>query len=276
MLSKVMKYEWKATCKILLILHGALAAYGIFSAVTLSSFMDMMSTNWTSLLFTLYVLMVLAAGLFTILVPAIRYFRSMYHEEGYLTHSVPVSSYTLVTGRLLVALIWYVIDVMIISLTTYIILVGVLHEPKYLTDAFGWIGKMLVEFSEAAEVPFGVFVVFMSILISASFIFTLFTVYLSIALGSLVKQHRVAMSIAFYFALHMAYNVLSTIYGIIFMQFEGSMYRYRPSLFSTSESGQFSKFFFHMLIGYTIFFVAASVVYYFLIVKIDEKKLNLQ
>jgi hypothetical protein len=31
-----------------------------------------------------------------------------------------------------------------------------------------------------------------------------------------------------------------------------------------------------MLIGYTIFFVAASVVYYFLIVKIDEKKLNLQ
>nr|WP_027871911.1 hypothetical protein [[Eubacterium] cellulosolvens] len=278
MLSKVMKYEWKATSKILLILHGALAAYGILCAVTLSSFVDIVSVNWSGLLFTLYVIFVLAAGLFTILVPAIRYYRSMYHEEGYLTHSVPVTSYTLVTGRLLNALIWYVIDLAIISLTTFVILVGVLHEPRFITEAFEWIGDGVVSFADSAGVPVEIFAVFLIILISASFIFSLFTVYLSIALGSLVKEHRVAMSIAFYFGLHMAYNVFTTIYGILLSQIEGSLYNVsrRLSIFSSGTSGVFAKYFFHMLIGYSIFFIIGSVAYYFIIVRIDEKKLNLQ
>ena len=175
MLGKLMKYEWKNIWKAgTLMLLGMLVVTVIGCVVlrmpggVVTGLLDNNDINATQSWFVLssfvatlilYVIMLLASTWGMLIFLGIRFYRSMYTDEGYLSHTLPVTANQLFLSKVLVSGVWYLfltigigISVMalVVSLMTGLLNVGELSGVmtqyngniwEFLTDAFYEIGR---------------------------------------------------------------------------------------------------------------------------------------
>jgi hypothetical protein len=93
MLGKLIKHEWKAVGKILAIVHLALILMAIVGKIMLSiQVLSEAGLLWRMLLL-IYVFSVIAVGVGTHIYLAIRFYKNMYTDEGYLSFTLPVKSW---------------------------------------------------------------------------------------------------------------------------------------------------------------------------------------
>ena len=110
MLGKLLKHEWKSIWKIPTILLGALmglavlAGFGFASPVWDSS-LDGLGVL-AVLTWMLFYLAVLGVSLGIMLYLAVRFYRSMFTDEGYLTHTLPATSRQLLLSKVLIMAAW--------------------------------------------------------------------------------------------------------------------------------------------------------------------------
>ena len=170
MLGKLMKYEWKNIWR-----AGTLMLLGMFVVTVIgcvvlrmpgglvTEIADGNNMNATQSWFVLssfvatlilYVIMLLASTWGMLIFLGIRFYRSMYTDEGYLSHTLPVTANQLFLSKVLVSGAWYLfltigigISVMalVVSLMTGLLNVGELSGVmtqyngniwEFLTDAF--------------------------------------------------------------------------------------------------------------------------------------------
>lgn len=175
MLGKLMKYEWKNIWR-----AGTLMLLGMFVVTVIGCVVLRMpgglvaeiadgndinaAQSWfvvSSFVATLilYVIMLLASTWGMLIFLGIRFYRSMYTDEGYLSHTLPVTANQLFLSKVLVSGAWYLfltigigISVMalVVSLMTGLLNVGELSSVmtqyngniwEFLTDAFYEIGR---------------------------------------------------------------------------------------------------------------------------------------
>lgn len=114
MLKKLLKYDWKSVSLLLLILHGILLVYTLIGrlgiAFGLSGAGDTMVSSVTTmygiaagLYILVYVLFIFAIVVATYVYLAIRFQKNLFSDEGYLTHTLPVSPAKLIWSKMLVA-----------------------------------------------------------------------------------------------------------------------------------------------------------------------------
>jgi hypothetical protein len=93
MLKNIIKYEWKSISLKLIIVHIAMILFCGLSIVAIQKW----NTSMLVFIFTFfYFICTVAAGLMTALIPAVRYYRSMYTDEAYLTRTTPVKTSTII------------------------------------------------------------------------------------------------------------------------------------------------------------------------------------
>lgn len=100
MLGKVMKYEWISTGRILVLLHLVLAVFTVIGNLELrimNGSDSVIPENTRALIegitMTVYVLIVFTAFVGTTVYLIVRFYKSMYTDEGYLTHTLPVGTH---------------------------------------------------------------------------------------------------------------------------------------------------------------------------------------
>ena len=107
MLGKLMKYELKATGRVLLPLYGAILLVSVLGAFSLER---MSEFEMGALLFVLvYTGLCVALVVLTLVLIIQRFNRNLLKDEGYLMFTLPVSVHSLLFSKLFSALLWCVL-----------------------------------------------------------------------------------------------------------------------------------------------------------------------
>ena len=110
MLGKLIKYEFKATGRLLIPLYGALIIFAFISKIFMGDFLynsDSILGNIPQILAILiYVGIMVAIFVVTVFIIIQRYRTNLLCDEGYLMNTIPVKPWKNIASKLIVALVW--------------------------------------------------------------------------------------------------------------------------------------------------------------------------
>ena len=214
MLGKLLKYELRATARILLpvyllllVLAGLCRMFLELSAqydapVTLAVFQ-----NITSLLFFLSLAGVTALS---VLLMIYRFYKNLMTDEGYLMFTLPVTVDQLIWSKLLVAELWTVATVAV-DLGA-VILSGALSNLSW-ADVTAFLQEIwsMPELSHGHLIGWLVEMVVMLLLSPMS---SMLLYYAAIAVGHSFANHKILLSFAFYFVFNVGVQIIGSFAGL--------------------------------------------------------------
>ncbi len=212
MLGKLIKHEWKAVGKVLAIMHVALILMAVIGKIMLS--IDVLRKAWPmwSALLLLYVLSVIAVGVGTHIYLAVRFYKNMYTDEGYLSFTLPVKPWEHIFSKTLVCSIWIFIDAVVIVAS---IIILVMYKGMGTEFLQGW-NELIAQLS--AESMLGVWKVMQGVItVVLSVISVPLTYYFSISIGQLFNSHKMLASVVTFFITINVLQVISTVISAVFM-----------------------------------------------------------
>ena len=240
MLGKLMKYEWKNIWKAgTLMLLGMLVVTVIGCVVlrmpggVVTGLLDNNDINATQSWFVLssfvatlilYVIMLLASTWGMLIFLGILFYRSMYTDEGYLSHTLPVTANQLFLSKVLVSGVWYLfitigigisVVALIVSLMTGLLNIGELSSVltqyngniwEFMADAFYELGRT---YEEEMGINLSHYVITLLLTYVAGPFITMVTLFGALTIGQLSSKHKGFMGILAYAGL----TILSSIIG---------------------------------------------------------------
>lgn len=275
MLKKLLKYDWKSVSLLLLILHGILLVYTLIGrlgiALGLSGAGDTMVSSVTTmygiaagLYIFVYVLFIFAIGVATYVYLAIRFQKNLFSDEGYLTHTLPVSPTKLIWSKMLVAWAWIAIDLVCVIVSVFLLVL--------FKETSGPIGDLFHEFIAIFTGGYGTQNQIFMIILLLSMLAQLFGFYTTLALfsmclGSLFKTHKILGAIVTFFGINTIFSLISTILMFIVPAWSPVTYE-TNGLTGSQQNGLF--------LCYLALYLVCSVIFFLGSRYILSKKLNLE
>lgn len=191
MLSKLLKYEFKATSRVFLPAYAVLLIAGAIQKIMLqfgfyNKDMGVFSKILGSIVPSLLGAAVVAIFVVTLVVMINRFRKSLLGREGYLMFTLPVNTSQLILSKAIAVLAWAILSC-IIGLITVVILVYDTDFVNFVNDAIGLVGEASRQAGASNVVLFFIETVL-------TFIFGIvnltFMVYLCLSIGQLSNKHR--------------------------------------------------------------------------------------
>lgn len=269
MLKKLFKYDFEASCRIFLLLHGIIALLTVLGKLLFTLVPDGLENfPLLSVLIPTYVLLIIGLVFGFHIYLVVRFYRSLFTDEGYLYHTLPVKPWQLIASKLLSNVLLSLLGFIVLILCGLILLAGSPMENLMANTS---------EIREILQMLFGltpgglVFFIFLYFPVAQ---FSSFLMYFaSIALGQVIlPKHKVLGAFVSYM---IYYVIMQTVTSIPIFAFTFSS----MEQILESEGGDFIPWmnnFYH----FTYFFsfglaLVCCVVYFFITNYILKKKLNL-
>lgn len=263
MLGKLMKYEWKATWKLLLAANlvtvvMTILAWWMVHVVEYSSDFGMVDFVSMMVIFT-YVVSMFAVLVGTSIYLIHRFYTSVYGDQGYLLHTLPVDTHHIIIAKVFVSAMWVLISTGVIYLSILLLVAGQENMMKNMMEGF----VNSLEYLGAEEVTF-----FAGIMTLIAAVFTIFARVLKvtacISLGQLSANHKLMVSFAWYIVCYVVQRLFQGVYAaLLFVFHKNRPYGYYMSLFENHWEV--------MLLSGIIY----SVVFYNITWYVMSRKLNL-
>lgn len=230
MLGKLMKYEWKNTCKIfgMLLLFLALMTLliglsfqtpfwgGVFGGRETMPSLGIL--DWVGLLgILIYIIGVVAVAVGGVIYLGVHFYKTMYADEGYLTHTLPVNSRQLLAAKLLIGGFWYLMLTLALFLSAYLFVVAIMFSAMRgedvtiremfaaIFDVFRDVGEMLLWGDRFS----GRLFLLLRFLISP--FVTIMELFGAITLAQLSSRYRAMLSIVWYFGITLVISLLDNL-----------------------------------------------------------------
>lgn len=221
MLKKLFAHEWKDSWKLVTLFNIIVLVFTLIGTVAMSneSWIKAMNNNeWYAVVFVsyfmLYYFAILALGLATGFYFLMRFYKNFYTDQGYLMHTLPVSSSQLIISKALVMFIWQIISGIVIVLSVFALINGLIigsGESLSLIDMFREL------FAEIEFSPYSVaYCIIFILLMAGSQIFSIMFGYLAISLGQLSKNHKLLASIGIYVGMQAVLQFLGSVFQVAF------------------------------------------------------------
>lgn len=127
MLGKLMKYEFKATSRMLLPINGAMLLFALINRLfmELNFFQtgNMAISALATVMAVMYVMVIIAAFVITLIVIIQRFYKNLLTDEGYLMFTLPVKAHSHITSKGIVAFVWYLASFVVCALSIFILVV---------------------------------------------------------------------------------------------------------------------------------------------------------
>ena len=134
MLSKLLKYEFKATCRI----YGGLYLAILAAAALLGAFFRFpaLASDFPIAVVTMvYLMLCVAIAVITALTIIQRFTRNLLGREGYLMHTLPVTPAQLILSKLISSMVWLLCSILVIALSLGVFfLCGMLNVNGIFSD----------------------------------------------------------------------------------------------------------------------------------------------
>lgn len=270
MLSKLLKYELKSTARWFLPLYIALIILTFLNKLTITiNLPDFILFNILKvLLMVFYVLIIIFTSIATMILLVIRFYKNLYTDEGYLTHTLPVKPGTHLNCKILSGCIWTVssLFMQIISLSILFMGEGLFSD---VTDVFAEI----IEYLKSANLFDNAVVtlIIFAITLVISLFYNLLMMYCSISMGSLFSQHKIIGAIVVYFIINFVIQLFSMLLMLIGIK--------NPIIYEITTVENFSVDSFHIMniimISSCALTMIFNAVFYLLNHFVISKKINL-
>ncbi len=224
MLGKLLKYEWKGLCSPLLVM---LAVLGGTTALTCGVILTINpkydeTIAWYSmraliLSIFLYYFGLIGCTLGTMLIIAIRFYKTCYTDQGYLTHTLPVSTRLILNAKLLASILAYFLMLLAIFATIFIIIQVAMHhifsllpgDYNELRREFSReFSSLLYEFEDDLGIGFGAYIAYLIVYFIVAIFSNIVTILGCVSLGQLFTKHRVAGAILAYFIVQFVMQII--------------------------------------------------------------------
>lgn len=265
MLSKLIKYEIKATGRIFLPLFLSIL---VFAGINKFIFaFDLQKGNVPSII-TMSIYIVLMAGLFVMTFTMIiqRFNKNLLSDEGYLMHTLPVKAWGHIISKLLVSMLWIVTS----SITALISILVITYQKGSISEILKGLAtahnRIIDQLGPSAylltlEIVLGVLLCLAS---------GILIVYASIAIGHLFNRHKMLASFGAFIVL----NTLTHIFFKLVSLIPGIAHAYHFSLYNISSPDSVR---YQLIICGGIFLLGILCAAYFTATNfILSKRLNLQ
>lgn len=142
-----------------------------------------------------YTFVVIALVILVYIMACERFYKSMYSEQGYLTHTLPVSPLSNLNARLITSIVWLLISGIILVLSVSAI--SVAEEPDGFLNFLRSISYRELDQSAlyATGYHFPVLLLIILLLILAAGCNALLLVYAALSLGQLASLHKIRAAI---------------------------------------------------------------------------------
>ena len=287
MLGKLIKYEWKNTAKvcgslILFMVIMTVISCLIFCLPSMSLFLlESSDSGFTPMLFLkimlifIYVFAMIGIVYGALIYLGVHFFKSMYSDEGYLTHTLPVTSHQLLVSKTFVAGIWYVLitAVMILSIFALILTIGGKVMASEGMNIFKELSANWGQIIDAMETILGNNLVQEGILYLIQIIVGAFCsmmiLFGAITIGQLSAKHKVMMSIVSYFAITIVVQIISSLVmiPITFYTTQQMIQEVNVTLSATTTPTYTISILINLI---------TAIILYFLSIYIINRKLNLE
>lgn len=237
MFAKLLKYEWKATGRLLGILSLAAALAGASGAASLhfilnyatgasssadeaEQMVEAIAISGLSMLLLFVILALAAYYAGTQIVLLYRFYKSKFTDEGYLTFTLPVRNQQIVLSSWVNMLIWSAISGLIVAASSVAMVfvirrgmeqlftdIGAIDAPM---DIFGDIFKDAVAQYGAGYYIMNVFSAVINWLIAPLIMMTCITVG---AVGA--KKHKILLAITIYYGYSMLSGIVKTVVSAV-------------------------------------------------------------
>lgn len=206
MLKKLFKYEWKFFWKVPATINLALAIITLLGVTFIISPLWDLESELISILMStslmFYYLSIFACSIAVTVYIAIRFYRSAYTDEGYLTHTLPVTPRQIILSKLFVGTIWTFITGCVIIISVAVLIITFVFASTDFNLFYG-IGEVWEEFlSLFEELGFHFYLsafLFLLLSVTGSF-FNILMLYSAISLGQMFSRHRIAGAVVWYIA----------------------------------------------------------------------------
>lgn len=261
MLRKLMKYEFKATGRIILPLYAAFLIFAfltrfLFFYNTMTKASISSAPNLIALI-SIFAYGFLMAAIFvvTLFIIIQRFYKNLLCDEGYLMNTLPVETYKNIANKLIVGVLWTILGFIIVMISFLVLfitfdsfkhfIINFIHEAIRTFDKYGFTPYLaLFEF------------LILSLLGTSKFIIKIFA---SICIGHLFDKAKVLWSLGIFI-------VLSIAESIIDLSLLNSNLTIRTAELFTNK----------ILLIPIVYFAIYNTVYFFIANYIVKNKLNLE
>lgn len=205
MLGKLMKHEWKgmlAPLAIMVCLLLGITAFTYIVIMNINTELDEIIENFSAavstMTFLLYYAGIVGCVIGITLVIAVRFYRTCYTDQGYLTHTLPVSAKQLLIAKTVTAALSYLIIILLVCISVYVTLsafaVRAFDEDwDFLIDAF----VSLLRDSLGLH-AYPLYIIYWCCCCIVSLICSVIGLMGAVSLGQLYTKHRIAGAVIAY------------------------------------------------------------------------------
>ena len=233
MLGKLIRHEWKETCKMGCLMLFVVVLITLFGWLAFQTPMWKFFSNGGSsfgwldifsvLTLIMYVMMLAGINYGITIYLGVRFYQTMYTDQGYLTHTLPVTKHQLLASKILVSGLWIFFLMLSVYLSVFILGASMLSLflPQGYSLASMWrelglnFGELLELMGEEMDfniIRWLVTLLFTTILSPFTTVTILFG---AISMGQLFRKHRVLAAILSYIGIMVTVNVISSIFRSI-------------------------------------------------------------
>lgn len=228
MLGKLLKYEWKGLQLPFLIMLVVLAGTTTLTCgviLTINPKFDETIVGYSLMALVLSIFLyyfgLIGCSIGTLLIVVIRFYKTCYTDQGYLTHTLPVSAKQLLNTKILAAIVTNLLMIVAIAASMLIIVQVGLHHifsfvPEYMEYTYTQFYREFIEvFSDAFRdfedefgISFGLYFAYLIVYGLISLVANIITVFGCVSLGQLFTKHRIVGAIAAYFIVQFILQIL--------------------------------------------------------------------
>ena len=216
MLKKLIKHEWRATWKV----PTALIGLNLFCAVAAGATfaLPIWESEWIGLpisgmmVIMLFYFAMIGSSLGISIYMAVRYYKNMFTDEGYLTHTLPVTARQLLLTKVINMSMWSLLSMAAVLLGIFIfvvMLIGFL-APDGVTLAM-LAEEIIVTLNEPAMRGWQLCAVIILFFLFISAFSGALMVIGSVNIGQLVRKHRILGAVGAYFGIYTVVQIIATI-----------------------------------------------------------------
>ncbi len=212
MLGKLIRYEISATGRLFLPFYGALIVLALINKLFFS-FDTPMPDFIADVTMATYIIIIVAIAVLTYLVMIQRFYKNLLSDEGYLMFTLPVKSWQHITSKLVVAVMWTVISLLVTLFTIFLMVFNSEMIP-HIQELIAEVRQEFAPLDQAAVISL---FVQLSITAFISNVATILMIYSSIAIGHLFGKHRVLASFGAFLGINFAIQSASSLFVAFIM-----------------------------------------------------------
>lgn len=218
MLTKLIKYELKATGRKLLPLYAALILFSLLNKIfAVGNLFCSSATNNAFqgiILFIsvfVYICILVAVFVVTFFVTIQRFYKNLLGDEGYLMHTLPINPRTNIICKLVTSIIWNIISGFVVIISIFILI----YESNLITELFTKVFPQMILVLKSHGFSFSIitfeFIIFF-LLNSCNYITK---IYASISIGHLFNSKKILLSFLAFIGLNISEKIIIYIFELI-------------------------------------------------------------